>query len=229
VGGRIESEILTEVSGTVVVRASGFSIQPGERIDLEGTIEDSQPSIWMPPGAVSRELDTTYLVPILLEPAEELSRIGIDPDVSEPLVLTMAYSAGGWFIRWPGYLAVVVGLLFLLALVLQRARWGVFQPSLEGHLLSRSVLGSTEESAAIRLSGRSWEVTDEDGSLLFSLRAMKYRGKTRIAIDATGPEVVLEPRQASKDDLRPNDRLRLNDSSGAELEYRLLSSRRVKS
>lgn len=227
-GASVESDVRLESSGPVLFRMPGFLLDPGDEIELEGMVEDLHSPLWNPPGWNPRSLDTTYLERVRLEPADELSRIGIDPDTRESLDLTVAYAAGGWFLSWPAYLAAVAGLLTLLALTGQRARWAMHRPSLDGHQLVKAVLDSTEESEAIPLSGASWQATGQDGAVLFKLLAKKHRGRTRIAMEAPGSTVVLEPRHASREDLRPNDRLRVTGPGGEQVEYRLLSSRERK-
>jgi len=223
-GASVESDVRLE-SSPVLFRMPGFLLDPGEEIELEGTVEDLQSPPWNPPGWQSRSLDTTYLERVRLEPADELSRIGIDPDARESLDLTVAYAAGGWFLSWPAYIVSIFGVLIVVGLTVQQIRWALYQPSLAGHQLARAVLESTEEGEAIPLAGRSWEATGENGLVLFKLLAKKHRGRTRIAVEARGPEVVLEPPHASRGDLRPNDRLRVTGPGGEQVEYRLLSSR----
>ena len=142
---------------------------------------------WRPPGSCGRVARGDVNLTTKLEPADELTRIGIDPG-SRPdsARVDLAIANGGalpWYLYYPA-LAVLVVLLAAGAL---RAKWATHQPYLTGRVLVR-LGGGDADTASVEPQvvnfahsrQRSYSITDPQGHEVIRLEARNERGRTTL-------------------------------------------------
>jgi len=122
-----------------------------------------------------------------LEPADELTRIGIDPGSRPDSARVDLAIANGGALPWYLYYPAVAVLVLLLAAGSLRAKWATHQPYLTGRVLVRLGGGDADiasvEPQVVNFAHsrqRSYSITDPQGHEVIRLEARNERGHTRL-------------------------------------------------
>ena len=142
---------------------------------------------WKPPGSCGTVTPGGVRVTTVLEPNDELRRIGIDPENhADSVFLNFRQARGGALpatLYYPlaAVLAVVLGFLAL------KVKWAMHRPRLSGRLVYTPARSGTDsqngEPRTIRLgdiAGRSYSLRGPSGEELVRFDARSERGKSRI-------------------------------------------------
>ena len=151
---------------------------------------------WRPPASCGRTAPGDVNLTTRLEPADELTRIGIDPGSRPDSARVDLAIANGGALPWYLYYPAVAVLVVLLAAGSIRAKWATHQPYLTGRVLVRLGGGDADitsvEPQVVNFAHsrqRSYSITDPEGHELIRLEARNERGRTRLYA-SPGPEPV---------------------------------------
>ena len=142
---------------------------------------------WRPPGSCGRAARGDVNLTTSLEPADELTRIGIDPGSRPDSARVELAIVNGGALPWYLYYPAVAVLVLLLAASALRAKWATHQPYLTGRVLVRLGGGDADvtsvEPQVVNFAHsrqRSYSITDPEGHEVIRLEARNERGRTRL-------------------------------------------------
>lgn len=164
--------------GAIISFPSG--IDPARTPSTKVLITGQQCAWWKPPGRCGSFSGGQLNVKTRLEPALELSRIGVNPDVRPDSVrLELSVVGGGSF---PGfiYYPLVLLLVSVVGATLVRLRWAMYRPKLYGRVIY-TPSGASFEPTPVRFASmdtNSYLVTSPTGEELLRLDARAERGRS---------------------------------------------------
>ena len=142
---------------------------------------------WRPPGSCGRAAHGDVNLTTRLEPADELTRIGMDPGSRPDSARVDLAIVNGGALPWYLYYPAVAVLVVLLAAGSIRAKWATHQPYLTGRVLVRLGGGDADVTSVepevvnfAQSRQRSYSITDPEGHEVIRLEARNERGRTRL-------------------------------------------------
>jgi hypothetical protein len=152
---------------------------------------------WRPPGSCGVMGRGYARLTTKLDPADELTRIGIDPGARpDSVVMELAIATGG-ALPWHLYYPLATLLLALIVAALVRAKWAAHQPYLTGRVLLRFPKESGADIASVEPQvvnlaqprQRAYSVIDPLGREILRFEARNERGRTKIYASPSGEPV----------------------------------------
>ena len=150
---------------------------------------------WRPPGACGTVAPAGIRLATVLEPGDELRRIGVDPGPRpDSIALNFKLESGG-ALQAKLYYPLAAVLALALAFLAISVKWAMHQPKLFGRLVYTPTTGSTlgvDDRQTIRLNeqrGRSYTLKDRNGTEIVRFDAKAKRGKSKIDVTPCPPNV----------------------------------------
>jgi hypothetical protein len=148
---------------------------------------------WKRPASCGSTPAKQLRVKTRLEPADELSRIGIDAGArSDSLNLEFSVASGGYF-QAAIYYPLVLLALSVIIVTLLKLRWSLYRPKLHGRIIF-SPLSASAPPAPVLLTGLnadSYAINSDKGEAILELQARAQRGRSVVYAVPKKPDVQM--------------------------------------
>jgi hypothetical protein len=163
-------------------------------------VRDSAYAAWTPPGIYRKTIKGTLPARTRLEPAAELSRIGIDPGPRQDSVRYHLMLAGGGALGAALYYPLAAVLLVVALWIVLLLKWRMHRPVLTGNIVRR--VGPTGPAETTKLTDKKlkeYAVVDENGGEVCVLQARSQRGKSVVYVIPRAPDLMLDKKRLANE------------------------------